>query len=733
MLVFGTQMHLVTFIFVSIELVILFYLGIHKLARPDDKAANLNIILISLLLIYNITGGLLPDPKLLGSFFLQEVIAYATGFITPSYFPYYVYHTFGLKQLKFHAYRGVFLFLVLPYLIFVIIFATTDDIRIAQNLLILPVLYAIWVIATLIAAINKKYHEHRNSKESKSEMAVLLLSIAPWIGLPVVTYFDMGQPVEALITNMGFLLLFALQTKRDIKLVRTEHERLLESEKMLQNWNTDLREQVRLRTEQLEKLNEQRVNNFINLVHEIKTPLTLVKNYIDEYFSHHDNSRELHIIKAGVDKLVADVVNLFDLDRFIKGIGVYNHNQVSDFSGLLKQAIIFFEHYSVKKHITCKKNIEEDIFIKADPNAINRIINNIIENAVKYSMQGGKVKIILTGTQDKISFIVEDDGVGIDIERQKKLFEPYFQISHKTTALQGMGLGLTIVKKILDKLKGSISIQSNPTLSKGTKVSILLDRHFIQKADVPHREAVKLNSTMYDLFDYNLDEEPYDPHNKSILLIEDSKAMLHFLYVNLVEQYNVFYAFNGADALKKIDTLPATPHLILLDIMMDKMDGFHFAKIISDRIKYNHIPIIFLTAKSTRDSKLKGLQLGAIDYISKPFAFELLKHKIENILNQMDRNYQAIINNSILHHNDDRNAKTIPKEATLINVDKKCKLHGLTNRETEIAKSLRIGKSYKAIAEGLFISERTVTKHIQNIFEKTGVSNKIELINTLHI
>src|SRR5699024_6638072 len=125
-------------VFVSIELVILLYLGIHKLARPDDKAANLNILLISLLLIYNITGGLLPDPKLPGSFFTQETVAYATGFITPCYFPYYVYHAFGLKQLKFHAYRGVFLFLVLPYLLFVIIFATIDDIRLAQNLLIVP-------------------------------------------------------------------------------------------------------------------------------------------------------------------------------------------------------------------------------------------------------------------------------------------------------------------------------------------------------------------------------------------------------------------------------------------------------------------------------------------------------------------------------------------------------------------------------------------------------------------
>lgn len=123
MLVFESQMHIVTFIFVCIEIVIFLYLVIFRLARPDDHTVFPNIALIFLLLIYNITGGLLPDPKLPGSFFWQEVIAYATGFIAPCYFPYYVYKAFGLARLKYHAYKGVFLFLVIPYFIFVAAFA----------------------------------------------------------------------------------------------------------------------------------------------------------------------------------------------------------------------------------------------------------------------------------------------------------------------------------------------------------------------------------------------------------------------------------------------------------------------------------------------------------------------------------------------------------------------------------------------------------------------------------
>ena len=137
MLLPGTQMHIATFIFVCIEIVIFFYLVIYRLARPDDKKAHLNIILIALLIAYNVTGGLLPDPNLPGS------------------------------QMRFHAYRGVYLFLVLPYLIFVGVFAATGDIETAKNLLILPVLYALWVIYTLIKATRYKYGNKLESNESK--------------------------------------------------------------------------------------------------------------------------------------------------------------------------------------------------------------------------------------------------------------------------------------------------------------------------------------------------------------------------------------------------------------------------------------------------------------------------------------------------------------------------------------------------------------------------------------
>ena len=252
MLLPGTQMHVITFAFICIEFIILFYVVIHRLARPHDKISYLDIFLLLLLIVYNITGGLLPDPNLPGSYFLQYSIAYATGFMTPCYFPYYVYHAFGLKKMRFHAYRGVYLFLMLPYLLFMIVFGITGKLEAAKNLLILPVVYALWVIVTLASA---------TKNESTEDKIVLFLSLTPWVCLPIINYYNIGQDVEAFIMNAGFLLLLTQHMRRNVQQLKDEHQRLIESEKKLLTWNEQLQEEVNKRTQELENISrEQRFN-----------------------------------------------------------------------------------------------------------------------------------------------------------------------------------------------------------------------------------------------------------------------------------------------------------------------------------------------------------------------------------------------------------------------------------------------------------------------------------------
>ncbi len=726
MLIEGTQMHIVTFIFVCIEIVIFFYLLIYKLARPHDKTTSLNIVLIFLLIVYNVTGGLLPDPNLPGSFFVQEAIAYGTGFIVPCYFPYYVYKAFGLEKMRFHAYKGVFLFLMLPYFLFVILFAASNSLDTAKNLLIIPVLYAAWVIYSLFKAIQYKYGNDFSSKEANEEVTVLFLSLTPWIGLPIIAYFDLSQAVEASVTNTGFLLLLALQLKRHIRQTRTEHQKLIESEQQLLYWNRNLQKEVDKRTKELEKINEQKTNTFVNLAHETKTPLTLIKNYLEEYIDTKGNSEELSIVKRSIDKLSTDIINLFDLERFNKGLAIYNHELISNFSEIIKDNLVLFKQYANKKDIELKENIEENIFIKADPVSINRIVNNLIENAIKFS-NDGIIDISLKSNNDKIIFSVKDYGIGIPPELHKKVFEPYYQITSYKRSIQGMGLGLPIVKKVIEGLNGEIVIESNPKEVKGTKVTVVVNKHALTEKDIVAANPTN-NNILATVEDINTKETVFDENKETILLVEDNITMINYLLKKLKSNYNVYASLNGNEALRKIKSLRVKPDLIISDIMMDKVDGYTFAKIISKDPVYNHIPIMFLSAKSAKSDKLQGLKLGAIDFIQKPFSIQELTQKIESVLANARKQKKAFLSTAF---NAIGTSENFRSDDIAVTFEQNCELYNLTSREKDIAKLICEGYKYKEIGEKLFIAERTVTKHVQNIFEKAEVSNKVELINRL--
>jgi len=732
MLLPGTQMHIVTFTFVCVEIVIVLYLSIYKLARPDDNKTLLNIWLVLLLLVYNITGGLLPDPNMPGSLFVQEAIAYGTGFITPSYFPFYVYKAFSLRKMKFHAYRGVLICLIFPYLIFVGAYGISGKLSTAKNLLVLPVLYAGWVIISLIKALKFKYAGDFSSRESKEECAGLLLSLTPWVGLPAIDFFDLGQVVEASVTNTGFLLLLSLQLKNHITILRKEHVRLVDSEKQLLNWNSSLQEEVERRTREIKSIIQERTNTLVNLAHETKTPLTLIENYLDDYMNKTESSSELSVVKRSLGKLTTDISNIFDLERLNRGMSLYNHNQVTNFTELINDNLALFTHYAQKAGVTIIANAERDLFVKADPLAINRIVTNLVENAIKYSGDGGGVQITLERDGDKLIFSVKDTGIGITSEMHRKIFEPYFQLNNPKSSNQGMGLGLPIVKKVLKELDGEILVESEPRKTRGTKMTVKLKRHNLSRIE----EVASISNLEIKIKDIgierlNVTKFDHDEGKKTILLVEDNIPMVNYLQKKLIAKYNIVVTLNGSEALRILHTPGSSVDLIISDVMMDKVDGFSFLKIISENSTFGHIPFLFLSAKSTISDKLNGLRLGAIDFIQKPFSIQELVQKIESVLLHEERHKAAVLSMALDQLNSFRGSKSIPASPVTDKFEANCALYQLTSREKAVARLICDGFRYKEIGQKLFIAEKTVAKHVRNIYEKVQVTNKVELINKL--
>lgn len=227
MLVFGTEMHVVTFVFITLELLMLFCQLLLHYLRPKDKHRKWYLILLILLLFYNVTGGLFPDPKLSIPLNLQYIIAYGTGFTMASYFPYYFYRAFDLKLLRYHALYGVPLFLLLPYLIFfVITYLITSELSLSIHYgLIAPFIYSIVLLWAIFRAIRVGYHENRNRNYYLEEI-MIYCAVAPWTSMTVISYFGFSQLTEVLFTNLGFVVVTGIFILQTLKRGRKEYLRL---------------------------------------------------------------------------------------------------------------------------------------------------------------------------------------------------------------------------------------------------------------------------------------------------------------------------------------------------------------------------------------------------------------------------------------------------------------------------------------------------------------------------
>jgi len=389
--------------------------------------------------------------------------------------------------------------------------------------------------------------------------------------------------------------------------------------------------------------------------------------------------------------------------------------------------LILFKEYAIKRKIKINENVENNLFVCGDPVSINRIVINLIENAIKFSEGDCTIEIILKVHNEKIIFSVKDWGIGISPEMHEKVFKPYYQIYNEKKSIQGMGLGLPIVKKVIEDLNAEIIIESNPKKEPGTKISVILSKYEKSENEmVPHNRIEKI--ILINNEEIKQDPDFDQPDRQTILVVEDNISMVNYLIKKLKEKYNIYAALNGHEALKKIKSSNLLPDLIISDVMMDKVDGYEFIKIISGYPSYNHIPLIFLSAKSATEDRLYGLSLGAIDFIQKPFKVNELLQKIESVLINAGKQKQAILTCAFNNLNKHENFR-LKNSGDVFNQN--CDFYKLTSREKEIVKLICDGNTYKAIGETLFISERTVTKHVQNIFEKLHVSNKIELINKL--
>lgn len=453
-----------------------------------------------------------------------------------------------------------------------------------------------------------------------------------------------------------------------------------------------------------------KTNFFINIAHETKTPLTLILNYLDAYIDKKGMDSELMVIKQNIDKMARDMLNFMDAEALQMGKAVYQHDTIINIGTFLRNKQCIFQEAYNKKEVELSYTGTDTVhFIKINPGALDRIMNNLLDNALKYTDKGGHVSIVLAVMNNAIRISVRDTGMGIDNEESGKIFMPYYRIAQSKKSIHGMGMGLHIVNTIISRLGGTLTVKSTP--GKGSVFSVTLPAYTPKPGDRIYEEAPFSDLVLRPVTP-ELPVRAFDENKYTLVVVENNPQLLASLYNELIGDYNVVYAYNGKEALEKLKTT-VRPDIIISDILMDEMDGYTLYKNLLKDSTYHSIPFIFITAKSGPDEKIKALDMGAVDFINKPFRIGELKAKIS-----------ALINLQVSHKLDFNDNMDTYKQNKM---DGLFEQYGITPTERKIILQLLEGKQNKEIAAILGVKETTVKYHLSNVFRKCDVQNRVEV------
>lgn len=476
---------------------------------------------------------------------------------------------------------------------------------------------------------------------------------------------------------------------------------------------------------ELDKEKEKRKRLFINIVHDLKSPLSIIHNNADMCSKQYPNIESIQKMKENVVNMEKNILKILKLERLEKEI-VIDKDSVSNLTSITTEISSLYKSYINSQDIKIEIDIQDDIYGQIDQSSFIKIMNNLLDNAIKHTKFNGKIYIRLHRCNNKANLTIEDTGIGIPESEYKKIFNSYYQVDNGVSNRYGLGIGLTLVKKICEAYNSEVTVKS--TLGSGSS--------FIIQIPLGNRENVSYpqiyNEDYYISHNSNvLTNHEYNNDLKTILIVEDNYDILNYLISNFSKSYNILSATNGEEALnecyldKKID-------LIITDIIMPVMDGYEFIEELRTKKKYKNIPVIFLTAKPETNLSQEFLSLGAIDYISKPFSIEILTFKVKSILSLISYERESLIFNISDKLNDFvyqrlNNSERYPQRAITLN-DEIYNEYSITKKEKEIIEEISKGYSQKNIAERLNISVNTVKSHLHRIYRKCNVQNSTSLL-----
>lgn len=382
---------------------------------------------------------------------------------------------------------------------------------------------------------------------------------------------------------------------------------------------------------------EDKISFFTNMAHDIRTSLTLINAPIEELNKEKNLSVEgryyLNLATEQSGRLSFVATQLLDFQKVDVGKGQVFLVMV-DVVNLVYRRKLMFAASAKKQNINLDFSSNRESFITAlDELKIEKVVDNLISNAIKYSHPHEKVEIRLHCVDDQWTLEVKDYGLGISKNAKEKLFREFYRGDNVVNSkMVGSGIGLLLVKNYVSMHGGNVTLDS--VENKGSTFKIIIP--YKEVSDVlpltPIDNGTESRATILPAFEEEIIPEDENATEKKahVLIVEDNDDLQNFLKYSLQNKYEVTVANDGVEAWNFI--LKKLPDLVISDIMMPNMDGFELCRLLKSTYETSHIPLVLLTALTEKTQQLHGLGLGADDYLTKPFDMALLVQRIQTII-----------------------------------------------------------------------------------------------------
>lgn len=397
--------------------------------------------------------------------------------------------------------------------------------------------------------------------------------------------------------------------------------------------------------ERIRELNQSKLRFFTNISHEFRTPLTLIIGQLEALLDESGIAQNIYNKILIAYKNSSRLKNLIDeLLEFRKQELGHMKLRVNEYNFVDFVQTIYdsFKEYAQKRNINFKLVCHQNkIPLYFDARQMEKVFFNLLSNAFKFTPDGGSIYVLVDNHDKEIVIKVLDSGEGMPSEYIDKIFDRFYQVDNINQQKHqhlGSGIGLALTKGIVDIHGGNIKVTSKHEEGSCFEVYIPKGKdHLNDENIIWNKEQVfELSSNARILSDTIVESDMEEPElhsiltNATVLIVEDNAEVREMLCSSFEDEYTIIAVENGQQGLEK--AMEHQPDLIISDVMMPILSGTEMCEQLKGNITTSHIPVILLTAKDALEYKIEGMELGADDYITKPFNMKLLQARCRNLI-----------------------------------------------------------------------------------------------------